>query len=126
MKLNEMKAKHFAIIGLAIVGVSIIIAIAFIFNPASREAFLWHEKCLDDNSEMIYDSDYKTDVREDMIKNATVTNICSRMAPDPGIQNAEINIVIASTAGFLLVIGVIMSLSGTVSWLLSKFKKNKK
>jgi len=61
----------------------------------------------------------------DIIKNATVTNICGRLAPDPTIQNAISNRIIASTATFLLVIGVVMSASGTVSWLVSKFKKKK-
>jgi hypothetical protein len=125
MKLNEIKAKHFAFIGLAMVGVAIIIAIAFIFNPASREAYLKHESCLERYAEMIYDSEYKTDVKNDIIKNATVTNICGRIAPDPGIENAITNRIIASTAAFLLVIGVVMSLSGTGAWLVSKFKKKK-
>jgi hypothetical protein len=125
MKLNEITAKQFTFIGLALTGASLIIAFAFIFDPANREAFLRHEKCLDDYAEMIYDADYKTEVRNDIIKNATVTNICSRMAPDPGIENAITNRIIFSIAGFLLVIGVIMSLSGTGHWLVSKFKKKR-
>ena len=127
MIFENISAKQFTFIGLAMVGVSIIIIpIAFMFDdPADREAFLRHEKCLDDYAEMIYDADYKTEVRNDIIKNATVTNICSRMAPDPGIENAITNQIMTSIAAFLLIIGVIMSLSGTGHWLVSKFKKKR-
>ena len=128
MIFENISAKQFTFIGLAMIGASIIILIAFFSNPYPREAFLKHESCLQKYAEMIYDMDYKKDImtnEDEIIKNATITNICSRLAPDPGVQFAELNRVILSIPAFLLVIGVIMSLSGTGHWLVSKFKKKR-
>lgn len=124
MIFENISAKQFTFIGLAMVGVSIIIPIAFMFDdPADREAFLRHEKCLDDYSTILFGRINNTSVSES--ENMTINTICGNLHPDPDIEDAITNQIMTSIAAFLLVIGVIMSLSGTAHWLVSKFKKKR-
>jgi hypothetical protein len=128
--LSKITAKQFTFIGLAMVGLSIIILIAWFSQGYSRELFLKHEQCLVRYADMIYGMDYKKDImrnESEIIKNATVYNICSRQAPDPGTgQFAEITYIVLFTASMLLVVGVVVSASGAVAWLKLKIMNSRR
>jgi hypothetical protein len=127
MNLSKITAKQFTFIGLAMLAASTIILITwFSINPG-RQEFLKHEACLEKWADTIWGMDYKKEVmrnESEIIKNATIYNICSREAPDPATieQLTQISYIVLFTASMLLVFGAIVSLSGVVAMLKVKIK----
>jgi hypothetical protein len=121
--LNKITAKQFTFIGLAMLGVSIIILTVWFSLGLSRELYLKHESCLQKYSELIFNADYKTEVKDDFMLNSTITSVCAKEAPDPATgQFAQITYIVLFTASMLLVFGAIVSLSGAVAMLKIKIK----
>jgi hypothetical protein len=81
--LNKITPKHFTLIGLGMLGASIIILTVWFSLGLSRDLYLKHEACLQKYSEMIFDSDYKTEVKHDIMMNSTITSVCAKLSPDP-------------------------------------------
>ncbi len=121
--LNKITAKQFTFIGFVMLGASLIILVAWFSLGLSRDLYLKHEACLQKYSELIFNADYKTEVKDDFMLNSTITSVCAKQAPDPATgQFAQITYIVLFTASMLLVFGAIVSLSGAVAMLKIKIK----
>jgi hypothetical protein len=119
-----MKPRFFLFIGIAMIAVSLIIIFVFIANPSTSLVRMvpeqpHYQNCIDRFTD-IYDMDGDNKLNE--TDKLAVTAICDIMHTDYD-RNDTTNIVLFSMTGWLLIIGVPLTIGGIIWLIVSKIKE---
>lgn len=112
-----MKPKTFLFVGLATLGVSLIILTVVIFYPSTQRDYPQHQKCLKDFTEV-----YGMDGKIDEVDNKTITTMCDIM--HSSLSNSTI--VLASFGVLFLIGGILQTGVGATLLLMSWVKRRRK
>ena len=112
-----MKPKTFLLVGLIMLGVSLIIITAIIFFPSVQRDYPQYQKCLDRYTEI-----YNMDGELDKVDNITITTMC-----DIGYTSlSNSHVVLATFAGLFLIGGILQTGVGVILLLVSRVKRRRK
>jgi hypothetical protein len=111
-----MKPKTFLFVGLATLGVSLIILTVVIFYPSTQRDYPQHQKCLEDFTEV-----YGMDGKIDEVDNKTITTMCDIM--HSSLSNSTI--VLAYFGVLFLIGGILQTGVGAILLLMSWVKRRR-